>query len=358
MDESNPTISVRRGEEMDPGQLDRVLKKVVPDLQGQINIKQFPSGASNLTYLITYDNQELVLRRPPLGTKAASAHSMIREYRVIHALQKEYPAVPKGLFYTDDISLLGSEFYLMEKVDGVLVKDKIPVEWALTKGDHRLFSQVIFDKLIELHQVDIEAAGLTEFGTPEGYAARQIVGWNKRFVNAKTADIPGFDDVREWLVATIPDESNSTLPASLLHGDYRIDNVMLDPKDPFKVVAVLDWEMAALGDPLMDLSNALAYWVHNDDPIVLKSILKQPSDMPGMMRREEIIAHYGDRTGLDTSRWDFYEVYGYWRLVVILQQLYFRYVNKQTQDVRFANYGQAVSDLGKYCQQLIAKSRL
>ena len=234
---------------------------------------------------------------------------------------------------------------LMEKVDGVLVKDKIPVEWAFTKGDHRLFSQVIFDKLIELHQVDIEAAGLTEFGTPEGYAARQIVGWNKRFVNAKTADIPGFDDVREWLVATIPDESNSTLPASLLHGDYRIDNVMLDPKDPFKVVAVLDWEMAALGDPLMDLSNALAYWVHNDDPIVLKSILKQPSDMPGMMRREEIIAHYGDRTGLDTSRWDFYEVYGYWRLVVILQQLYFRYVNKQTQDVRFASYGQAVSDL-------------
>ena len=358
MDSSNPTIDVRQGEELDAKQLDNVLKTVVPGLQGEPIIKQFPSGASNLTYLIGYDNRELVLRRPPPGAKAASAHSMIREYRVISALEKAYPAVPKAFFYTDDESMLGSEFYLMEKIDGVLVKDKIPAAWRFSESDHNRFSKVIFDKLIELHTVNIKVAGLSEFGKPQGYAERQIRGWNKRFANAHTPDVPAFEDVREWLVANIPNEATSTLPAALIHGDYRIDNVMLDPSDPFNVLAVLDWEMAALGDPLMDLSNALAYWVHSDDPVALKAILKQPSDAPGMMRREEVIAYYGEKTGFDVSNWDFYEVYGYWRLIGILQQLYFRYVNKLTQDQRFANYGQATTQLGEYCQSLIAKSIL
>lgn len=355
---SNPTIDVRIGEELDPKRLDDVLKRVITGLKGSPHIKQFPSGASNLTYLIGYDNRELVLRRPPLGAKAASAHSMIREYRVISALQKEYPAVPKTIFYTDDESMLGSEFYLMEKIEGVLVKDKIPADWDFTNSDRNRFSKIVFDKLIELHTVDYKAAGLGEFGKPQGYAERQIKGWNKRFVNAQTPDVPGFEDVREWLAANIPDQASSTSPSALIHGDYRIDNVMLDPKDPFNVVAVLDWEMAALGDPLMDLSNALAYWVHSDDPPSLQGILKQPSDAPGMMRREDVIAYYGEKTGFDVSKWDFYEVYGYWRLVGILQQLYFRYVNKQTQDQRFADYGQATTQLGNYCRTLIAKSTL
>ena len=358
MDSSNPTINVRQGEEIDPEQLDAVLKRVVPGLQGTPSIKQFPSGASNLTYLIGYDNRELVLRRPPPGIKAASAHSMIREYRVISALEKEYPAVPNAFFYTDDESMLGSEFYLMDKINGVLVKDKIPAQWNFTVADHHRFSKVIFDKLIELHTVDIQAAGLSEFGKPKGYAERQILGWNKRFANAQTPDVPAFEDVREWLVANIPNEAASTLPAALIHGDYRIDNVMLDPNDPFNVVAVLDWEMAALGDPLMDLSNALAYWVHSDDPVALKNILKQPSDAPGMMRREEVIAYYGEKTGFDISKWDFYEVYGYWRLIGILQQLYFRYVTKETLDQRFSSYGEATTNLGEYCRSLIAKSSL
>ena len=358
MTPSNPTIDVRPGEELDPKQLDLVLKEVIPGLQGAPNIKQFPSGASNLTYLIGYDNRQLVLRRPPPGAKAAGAHSMIREYRVIRALEKEYPAVPTAIFYSNDESMLGSEFYLMEKIDGVLVKDKIPAEWRFTNKDRNRFSKMVFDKLIELHTVDFQAAGLGDFGKPKVYAERQILGWNKRFANAQTPDVPGFEDVREWLEANIPDETTGNLPAALIHGDYRIDNLMLEPNDPFKVVAVLDWEMAALGDPLMDLSNALAYWVHKNDPPALQGILKQPSDAPGMMRREEIIDYYGDKTGFDTSNWDFYEVYGYWRLIGILQQLYFRYVNKQTQDQRFANYGLSITHLGEYCRTLIAKSSL
>ena len=355
----NPTIDVRKGEELDPLQLDSVLKQVVPELKGEGTplIRQYASGASNLTYLISYDNCELVLRRPPPGVKAASAHSMIREYRVISALQSVYPAVPKGIYYSDDESLLGSEFYLMEKVEGLLVKSSLPAAWNFNDGDRRHFGKTVFDKLIELHRVDYAAAGLADFGKPQGYAERQILGWNKRFANAQTPDICGFEDIREWLVAHIPVAAAGN-PAALIHGDFRIDNVMIDPENPFKVIAVMDWEMAALGDPLMDLANSLAYWVHSDDPPALQTIKQQPSDAPGMLRREEIIAYYTEQTGFDTSKWDFYEVYGYWRLMGILQQLYFRYVNKQTQDRRFASYGQGVTHLGEYCRQLIARSSL
>lgn len=355
---NNPTIDVRKGEELDPDSLDAVLKQAVPELQGFPVVKQYASGASNLTYLISYANRELVLRRPPPGAKAASAHSMIREYRVIRALQSVYPAVPTVVFYSDDESLLGSEFYLMEKIEGVLVKSSLPAEWNFNDGDRQRFCKTIFDKLIDLHQVDYAAAGLAEFGKPAGYVERQILGWNKRFANAQTPDIPGFEDVREWLEANIPDSATSNLPTALIHGDFRIDNVMMAANDPFNVIAVMDWEMAALGDPLMDLANSLAYWVHSDDPLALQSIMQQPSGEPGMMRREEILAYYTEQTGFDASKWDFYEVYGYWRLVGILQQLYYRYINKLTRDQRFASYGQGVTHLGAYCRQLIAKSTL
>jgi len=355
---NNPTIDMRKGEELDSQSVDKALKQAVSGLEGCPVIKQYASGASNLTYLISYANRELVLRRPPPGAKAASAHSMIREYRVISALASVYPAVPKAIYYSDDESLLGSEFYLMEKVEGVLVKNSLPAAWNFNDTDRQRFGKTVFDKLIELHRVDYVAAGLAEFGKPIGYAERQILGWNKRFSNAHTSDVPGFEDVREWLVANIPDGTSGALPAALIHGDFRIDNVMVDPNDPFNVIAVMDWEMAALGDPLMDLANSLAYWVHADDAPALQAILQQPSNAPGMMRREEIIAYYTEQTGFDTSRWDFYEVYGYWRLVGILQQLYYRYVNKLTQDKRFAGYGQGVTQLGDYCRQLIDRSSL
>ena len=354
----NPTIAVRAGEELDLTILDSVLKQIVPNLVGYPVVTQFPSGASNLTYLICYSNRELVLRRPPLGLKAAGAHSMAREYQVISALKDVYPTVPEAIFYTDDETFLGSEFYLMEKVEGVLVTDGFPANWNFKAADYKQFCQVVFDKLIELHQVNVSAAGLRAFGRPKGYAERQIEGWNRRFNNAATPDGQRFEDVQEWLQANLPAEDGCQPSAALIHGDYRIDNVMLDPIDPFSVVAVLDWEMAALGDPLMDLSNALAYWVHADDPPVLRSILKQPSDVPGMMRREEIIAYYGETTQYDMSHWGFYEVYGYWRLVGIMQQLYYRYVNKHSRDSRFANYAEAINNLGDHCQQLIAKSTL
>jgi aminoglycoside phosphotransferase (APT) family kinase protein len=259
--------------------------------------------------------------------------------------------VPETLHYSDDESIIGSEFYVMRKVDGLLISNRIPAEWNFTSEDTRRFCTGFWEKLIELHQVDYIAAGLGDFGKPEGYVERQVLGWNRRFEKVITADVDRFASVRDWLVANMPSDSARH---SVLHGDFRIDNVILDKHNPCNVLAVLDWEICALGDPLMDLGNSLAYWIQDDDPVQLKSLVVQPSNAPGMLTRREILELYQDRTGIDTSNFTFYQVYGYWRLAVILQQIYFRYFHGQTQDTRFKTFGTAVQQLGKHCQSLIS----
>jgi len=349
----NPTTAVRKGEELDWHALDRHLKSVLPYLEGEPEVSQFAGGNSNLTYRLKYVNDDLVVRRPPFGTKAKSAHSMIREYRVMNALKPVFPSVPETLCYSDDEAIIGSEFYVMRKLDGVLVKHRFPAQWHLSTGDMRRFCTCFWEKLIELHQVDYIDAGLADFGKPEGYVARQVAGWNGRFERVITPDVDRFSAVREWLVANMPADSGRH---SILHGDYRIDNVIFDRHDPCAILAVLDWEICALGDPLMDLGNSLAYWVQQDDPEELKQLLVQPSNAPGMLTRREILDLYRDRTGLDTSNFTFYLVYGYWRLAVILQQIYYRYFHAQTQDQRFRTFGVLVQRLGEHCQRLVAAS--
>lgn len=268
----NKTNAVRKGEELDWDALDKHLKGVLTHLEGDPEISQFPGGNSNLTYCLEYDNEDLVIRRPPFGTKAKSAHSMIREHRMMSALKQVYPSVPDMLYYTDDESIIGSEFYVMRKVEGSVIKDTIPAEWQFTIEDTHRFCTGFWDKLIELHQVDYQAIGLGDFGKPEGYATRQVLGWNGRFERAITPDVSEFADVRDWLAGHIPPESGRH---SILHGDFRIDNVILDEDDPCKILAVLDWEICALGDPLMDLGNALAYWTQSDDPTYMKALVMQ-----------------------------------------------------------------------------------
>ena len=246
---------------------------------------------------------------------------------------------------------MGCEFYVMRKVDGLLISKQIPAEWNFTADDTRRFCTGFWEKLIELHQVDYIVAGLEDFGKPQGYVERQVLGWNRRFEKALTPDVDPFATVRDWLVASMPPESQRH---SILHGDFRIDNVILDQQNPCNVLAVLDWEICALGDPLMDLGNSLAYWIQDDDPSELKQLLVQPSNAPGMLTRREILRLYQDRTGIDTSDFSFYQVYGYWRLAVILQQIYFRYFHGQTKDVRFRTFGMAAQQLGEHCQRLIA----
>ena len=315
--EDNPTTPIRTGEELDWAALDRHLKKFIPNLCGNPLVSQFTGGNSNLTYRLEYDNDDLVVRRPPFGTRAKSAHSMIREYRIMSQLKAVFPSVPETLHYSDDESVIGSEFYVMRKVDGQLIKETLPPAWNFTARDSRRFCTLFWEKLIELHKVDYTAAGLGDFGKPVGYAERQIAGWNRRFERVITPDVDHFSSVRQWLEGRIPPASGRH---SILHGDYRIDNVILAQDDSHDILAVLDWEICALGDPLMDLGSALAYWMQADDPVELRSLLMQPSDAPGMLTRQEILDLYRDRTGLDTSDFAFYQVYGYWRVAVILQQ--------------------------------------
>ena len=348
---NNMAKPVRKGEELDWDALDQHLKGVIANLQGKPDISQFHGGNSNLTYRLKYGTEDLVIRRPPFGTKAKSAHSMIREYRIMNSLKPVYPSVPDTLYYSDDESIIGSEFYVMRKVEGTVINDAIPPEWQYTAEDTRRFCISFWEKLIELHQVDYMAIGLGDFGNPDGYAKRQILGWNGRYERAITADVSKFNDVRNWLVDNIPAESGRH---SILHGDFRIDNVILDKHDPCNILAVLDWEICALGDPLMDLGNALAYWTQADDPDYLKQLIMQPSAAPGMLNRRQILDFYQQRTGIDTSDFTFYEVYGYWRNTVILQQIYYRYFHGQTQDQRFRIFGGLVQRLGEHCRRLIA----
>ena len=351
----NPVIDIREGESLDIAAVDKVLKAAVPGLAGTPKLKQYASGASNLTYALDYPERRLVLRRPPFGTKPKSGHDMHREYKVMSALKSVYPAVPTTLYYTDDPEIIGAEFYVMERVEGHLIHTKIPKEWNWGEADARTLCHNFFDKLIELHQVDYKAIGLEDFGRPEGYVERQILGWNKRYEKAHTPDVDAFEDVRDWLDANRPKTEKG---AAILHGDYRIDNLILDLDDPTKINAILDWEISALGDPLMDLGNTLAYWIEAGDSDAMKALSRQPSSAQGMLTRKEILAYYAQKTGADVSNFHFYYIYGVFRLAVILQQIYYRYYHGQTKDERFKVYGPLVNILGNTAREKIRSGEI
>ncbi len=349
MSEANPTIEVREGEALDMSKVDPILKAAIPGLTGEAKVTQYPSGASNLTYAVDYPDRPLVLRRPPFGTKPKSGHDMFREYRIMRDLKPVFPAVPPCLYYTDDESIIGSEFYVMDRVDGHILH-KIPKDWNWGETETRQLCENFWSRLCDLHTLDVEAAGLSDFGRPEGYVERQIKGWNKRFKKAWTEDIPKYDDIQDWLEEKMPADSGLV---SVLHGDYRIDNCILNAEDPTQVSAIIDWEISALGDPLMDLGNTLAYWVQADDPPHMKLTVRQPSMDAGMMTRKEVLDFYAKRTGYDVSDMAYYYVYGIWRLAVIIQQLYFRYVDGSTKDPRFKSYGQMVMALAETAREKI-----
>jgi len=354
MADINPTVEVRKGEELDIDAIDAVLKKALPDLEGQPEVTQYPSGASNLTYALDYPNRRMVLRRPPFGDKPKSGHDMHREYRVMSGLKDEIP-VPNTLYYTKDPSIIGAEFYVMDRSEGPLIHSKIPKEWNWTEQETRQLCENFFQTLVDLHSVDYEAVGLGDFGKPEGYVNRQITGWNRRFEAAWTDDIEKFEDVQSWLVENMPAKERG---AAVIHGDYRIDNCILKASDPTQIEAILDWEISALGDPMMDLGNTLAYWIHADDPPFMQMMVRQPSGAPGMMTRQEILDFYAEKTGADVSGFQFYYVYGIWRLAVIIQQIYARFYRGQNDNPRFKDYGQMTSALGQLARLKIKTGEL
>ncbi|WP_067516402.1 phosphotransferase family protein [Endozoicomonas ascidiicola] len=344
---------IRPGEELDKQALNTYLQTLFPELQGELAIRQFPGGASNLTYLVSKGDQEWILRRPPFGAKIASAHDMSREFRVMSALQGHYP-VPAMIAFCEDQDVLGCDFYLMERLKGIIPRTDLPKDLQLSEQDGLQLCMNVLQKFSELHNVDIEKAGLTSLGKGTGYVRRQIEGWSGRFRKAKTDNVPDFEAVMDWLDDRQPEDIGSCL----IHNDFRFDNVVLNPDNPMEVIGVLDWEMCTLGDPLMDLGNSLAYWIEAGDEQQMQMFRRQPTDIPGMLTRKAVVDWYCEQNGIELTSFDFYEVYGLFRLAVIMQQIYYRFHHGQTKDQRFAMFPMAITYLEQRCLRLIGESEL
>ena len=308
-------------------------------------VLQFRSGASNLTYLLKYPDKDLVLRRPPVGTKAASAHDMKREFLIQSRLKSVYSLVPNVIALCDDPNVIGSDFYVMDRVSGDIFRRDVPE--TLSASDISLMANSLVAGLAQLHSVD--ASVLAELNKGTGYVQRQVEGWSKRYRNALTDDVPNGEDVMSWLAANQPKDVDSCV----IHGDWRIDNLVFD-LEAKKLAGVLDWELATVGDPLMDLGSALAYWVDRDDEPMFASLRRQPSHLPGMPTRKEFIAKYLELSGRRCDDFTFYEVFGLFRLTVIIQQIWARYRAGQTTNPAFQGFGMGVNILINRAQGLIS----
>jgi aminoglycoside phosphotransferase (APT) family kinase protein len=318
-------------ETLDVAAVDRWLKAKIPSLHGTPTLTLLVGGASNWTYRLAYPERDLVLRRPPAGRKAKGAHDMAREHRVQAGLKPVFPLVPTMVALCEDEGVLGVPFYVMERIAGLIPRKEMPRGLVLSPAQARTLCESLVDRLVELHGIDPARANLASLGKGAGYARRQIEGWDRRYEDALTWNVPRFSGVRAWLKANIPDDAGS----AVIHNDWRLDNVVLAADDPTRIVGVLDWELATVGDPLMDLGAALAYWVESGDPLPLRLLRRQPTHLPGMLTRAEVVARYFEKSGRAPVRFTFYEVYGLFRLAVIAQQIYFRYHHKQTRNPAF-----------------------
>jgi aminoglycoside phosphotransferase (APT) family kinase protein len=345
---------VREGEQLDTSKLLAYLRGKMPGLDGMVEVEQFPAGFSNLTYLLRVGQQEFVLRRPPFGAKIKTAHDMGREFLILSRLYPVYGKVPRPILYCDDESVIGAPFYLMERVSGIILRARPPEGLALSPDVMRRLSESFIENLVEIHAIDYRAAGLGNMGRAEGYVSRQIEGWTKRYYNARTDDVPEIEKLAEWLAAHAPEDSGR----ALIHNDYKYDNVVFAPGDLSRVIAVLDWEMATIGDPLMDFGTTLGYWVDVDDPAEWKQLGFGLTALPGNLSRREMVEHYSRLSGRDVRDVVFYFAYALLKIAVIVQQIYHRYRQGFTTDPRFANLGLLVRGCGNLAQRAIEKNRI
>lgn len=371
---SKDSVDLRAGEELDLPALDRFLHDRLPrgqfDPAAKIELEQFPGGHSNLTYLIRYGAQEFVLRRPPVGPVAPTAHDMPREYKLLSVINPRFPLAPKPILLCEDTLVIGVPFYLMERRRGFIVRFNVPGEIGDNLALRRRLSETVVDTLVALHAVDIYSAGIVNIGKPEGFVARQVRGWAERWRRSQTNELAEMDQVIAWLLKRLPPESPDA--ATIVHNDFKLDNLMLDPQDPARVVAVLDWEMSTVGDPLIDLGLALTYWTmkagektgerRNGERDRIEgdqnSSLRAVTNGPGWMTREEIVERYQKKTGRDLSRIVFYETFARFKVAVVIQQIYFRYVKGQTLDERFRNFDQLVLELAREALELTKRSEM
>lgn len=324
--------AIRPGEELDLTKLAPFLLRHFPEYGGALFAEQFPSGHSNLTYLLRLGERELVLRRPPFGSKVKSAHDMGREYRVLSKLHPVYPLAPKVLLFCESYEILGVPFYLMEAIRGIIIRKDPPAGLSFDGDIAKRLGESFIDNLAHLHNLNYSAIGLADLGKPQGYLERQVKGWIDRYHGSQTDDLPEVEQISRWLKQNM----FTTNEASLIHNDYKYDNLVLDPADVTKIIGVLDWEMSTIGDPLSDLGTALAYWVEPNDPDELQQIRWCPSTSPGNLTRAQLVERYAQQTGRDVSHLPFYITFARFKLAVILQQIYYRYRQGATSDPRFA----------------------
>jgi aminoglycoside phosphotransferase (APT) family kinase protein len=354
MKQVDQPTAVRPGEALDGERLAAYLQRELAGLEGLLTIEQFPRGYSNLTYLLRYGEREMVLRRPPFGANVKGGHDMKREYTILSRLQGVYAQAPRPLLFCDDETVMDVPFYLMERVPGVILRPQMPAAMIPPPPLMAAIANNFVANLAALHAVDYTAAGLAELGRPQGYNQRQIEGWSRRYQNARTDDVPAMERTAAWLAGNIPAESG----AALIHNDYKYDNLVLHPADWSQITAVLDWEMATIGDPLMDLGSSLGYWVQADDPDILQGLRFSPTNLPGNPTREEVVALYTAASGREVRNPVFYYVYGLFKLAVIIQQIYRRYQLGFTQDSRFAGLIEGVRACGQTAVQAIERRKL
>jgi aminoglycoside phosphotransferase (APT) family kinase protein len=340
------TIEVRPDERFDQARLADYLRGKLPGSDQPLTVRQFGGGVANLTYLLSYGQLEYVLRRPPLGPVAQSAHDMRREYRVLSVLHQAYPFAPRAFLHGDDPSIIGAEFVVMERRHGLVVRRKLPEAYAGQPGAARQMSLALVEALADLHTVDYAAIGLGDLGRPAGFVERQIEGWYRRWQAAKTDDVPEMDAVYQWLRGHVP----ASAQFSLVHNDFKLDNAMLAADDPGRIVAIFDWDMATLGDPLSDVGTLLAYWTEPGDPAYQQALSMMPVGPLGFASRAELVERYAERSGRRVDHINFYRTLGIFRVVVIIAQIYIRFVRGQTQDQRFAALGPAIRPMARAAQ--------
>jgi aminoglycoside phosphotransferase (APT) family kinase protein len=344
----DPTRPVRAGEELDLAKLEPYLRAHFPEVAEPLAVEQFPSGHSNLTYFVRLGKREMVLRRPPFGSKVKSAHDMGREFRVLSKLHPVYPPAPQVHLFCEDDSILGAPFYLMQRVRGVILRRELPPGLVLPPETVHRLSESFIDNLALLHSLDYARAGLADLGKPHGYLARQVSGWIERYHASRTHDLPEVEFLSRWLSSSLPASS----AAALIHNDYKYDNVVLDAENLTRIAGVLDWEMCTLGDPLSDLGMALAYWIEPGDPPELRQISWGPTALAGSFTRAQFVERYAHSSGRGVSDMVFHLVLGQFKLAVIVQQIYFRYHQGLTKDPRFA----ALADVARILLRAAVRS--
>ncbi|WP_422122693.1 phosphotransferase family protein [Planococcus sp. X10-3] len=345
-DFTDATIPVREGEEIDKAKLQQFLRASIDGLpEGELEIRQFGAGHSNLTYALKIGEWEGVLRKPPLGPVAPKAHDMEREFKILQSLAPIFPAAPKPYVYSKDPSIAGSPFFVMERRHGIVLDTEFPEGIEFTAAIGRKISEKMVDTLVGLHAIDPSQTALAEMAKPEGFMERQVNGWIGRYERAKTDEIEGLETLKQWMLDHIPESQEPTI----IHYDFKLNNAMFS-EDFSEITGLFDWEMTTVGDPLADLGAAMSYWIQEDDPELLKYGMGKPSVTvnEGFYSREEFIRSYAEKSGRDVSHIDFYLTFAYFKLAVIVQQIYYRYKNGQTQDPRFAHFDRFVKSLIRY----------